>query len=271
MLCLGLALVSTVSAASNIDFYKGPEPLAVLLQSDPWLMVVGSDMPMVVVYADGQVVYLQRDDKKGASYFHKQLTPAELAETKQKIAAFGDYSKINGHYDLAPNVTDMPSARMYLNLDGSKVITSVYGLTVANTKLPGVTAFPGQQKPDSLPDAIRKLHGYLATLRYEDGKPWRPDYLEVMVWGYDYAPDKSIHWPKDWPGLESPSTVRHGDLYSIFLPAKELARLEAFLATRKEKGAVEIGGKKWAVSYRYVFPSEPVWQRAFRDNDRARR
>ena len=30
-----------------------------------------------------------------------------------------------------------------------------------------------------------------------------------------------------------------------------------------EKGAVEIGGKKWALEFREVFPGEPTWQKAF--------
>ena len=88
--------------------------------------------------------------------------------------------------------------------------------------------------------------------------------MEVIIWGYDYAPDESIYWPKDRPGLESPSTLKRRDAYSIFIPGKELPKLREFLKTRKEKGAVEIGGKKWAVSIRYTFPNEPIWFKAFR-------
>ena len=58
-----------------------------------------------------------------------------------------------------------------------------------------------------------------------------------------------------------------GDSYSIFMPGKELPKLLDFLKTRKEKGAVEIDGKKWAVSFRYTFPSEPVWLKAFRQEE----
>ena len=50
--------------------------------------------------------------------------------------------------------------------------------------------------------------------------------------------------------------------YSIFLDGSVLPELQKFLRTQKEKGAVEIAGKKWAVSFRSVFPSEPVWRKA---------
>ena len=39
------------------------------------------------------------------------------------------------------------------------------------------------------------------------------------------------------------------------------------MKTRKEKGAVEIDSKKWAVSTRYTFASEPVWLKAFRQEE----
>ncbi len=51
--------------------------------------------------------------------------------------------------------------------------------------------------------------------------------------------------------------------YSIFLDAALESELVNFLSKRKKKGAIEIGGKKWAASVRPVFPSEPVWRKAF--------
>jgi len=171
------------------------------------------------------------------------------------LAAFGDYSKLKRYYDLAPNVTDLPETKIYLSLEETEFVTCVYGLTVPDTDFPAY--------PDELPRTIRDLHSYLSSLDFADAKPWELPYVEVMIWGYDYAPDESIHWPKDWPGLDSPSSIKRGDAYSIFLPGKELLKLREFLKTRKEKGAVEIDGKKWAVSFRYTFPSEPIWFEAF--------
>jgi hypothetical protein len=84
-----------------------------------------------------------------------------------------------------------------------------------------------------------------------------------MIWPYEYAPDVSITWPKNWPGLDSKRAIKRGDSYSIFLDGIMFPELQKFLKTRKEKGAVKIGDKKWAVSFRYVFPSEPMWRKAF--------
>jgi hypothetical protein len=253
--------------ANGIDPFKGPQPIAVLIQTDPWLMVIGSDTPMLTIYDDGQVIYLRRGEEGTPLYVCKQLTQEELEGTKKELAAFGDFSAIKAYYNLAPNITDMPETKIYLSLNSKTMVTSVYGLMATKTQLPAYTVMPGIQTPATLPDSLRNLYDYLVRLKFVGAKPWQPTYIEVMVWGYSYAPDKSIHWPKEWPRLESPDTIKRGDAYSIFLPGADIAKLRSFLNTRKEKGAVEIGGKKWAVAYRYAFPSEPVWMRAFRQNE----
>jgi hypothetical protein len=108
------------------------------------------------------------------------------------------------------------------------------------------------------------LYEYLTHVRFSGSTPWTPGYIEVMIWPYEQAPEGVVHWPHRWPGLDSPNAMKRGDSYSIFLQGSELAQLRAFLRARDEDVAVEIGGKNWAVAYRFVFPSEPVWVEAFK-------
>ncbi len=262
---MALVLICKTAYALDIDPFKGPKPIAVLVQTDPWLMVIGSDIPRVVLYDDGQVIFLKEDKNKRQVFFQKRLSADELASMKKKISSFGDYSKLKRHYEII-SATDQPETRIYLDLGGQAFVTSVYGLEISDRKDPPHSSSRAEQQHDALPKAIRDLHAYMTSLDFADAKPWVPQYIEVMIWGYDYAPDESIHWPKEWPGLESPSTLKRGNSYSIFLPGNQLPKLLDFLKTQKEKGAVEIGGKKWAVSFRYTFPGEPVWFKAFRGN-----
>lgn len=50
---LSMALVSLCMHALGVDPYQGPKPVAVLVQTDPWAMVIGSDTPLVAIYDDG--------------------------------------------------------------------------------------------------------------------------------------------------------------------------------------------------------------------------
>jgi hypothetical protein len=114
---------------------------------------------------------------------------------------------------------------------------------------------------ESLPTEIRAVLTRIDQERSIKGKVWFPAAIEVMFWPYEYAPDASIAWPKDWPAPAAKDTRKRGDSFSVFLPCAHLSELRSFLATRKVKGAVLIDGKKMAVGTRFPFPGEEAWMR----------
>jgi len=237
----------------------GPMPIAVVLQVGTWLPS-GADMPLLVLYDDGQVIFRTRAPDT-TTYLHTPLSDAELRTITQQLVSFGDYSQLKSVYELTVPATDQPHTMMYLYLEGKTFTTTVDGLSLAETRRPGYSVF---QHPDRLPTLLKDLYGYLIGLDFPKAQPWRPASIEVELWPYDYAPDASIHWPEDWPGLDSPSTQRRGDAYAIVLPGTALPQLRALLRTRHARGAVEIDKRKWAVSFRFMFPGECIWWHAFR-------
>jgi hypothetical protein len=255
VILLLLLSMQNVMADTFLPF-QGPRPLAVLIDTDPWRMVIGSDTPSFVLYEDGQVIYRNRTEKKKLQYLSKLLTPDELRSLKAKLASFGPYRKGRSQIDLA-DVSDQPETKLFLKFDDTELAANIYGMSFVD-----MPRSEGRSKTP-LPAELRKLYAYLLSLEFKDSKEWEPKFFEAMAWDYGYAPDPSISWPKQWPGLTSPTTIKKTDMYSIYLPGAELKNVSAFLATRKEKGAVEIDGKKFAVSIRPTFPSEPVWRKAF--------
>jgi hypothetical protein len=257
------ALCAASAVAQGFSPFEGPRPLAVMIESNPWLMVMGSDTPSFVLYENGQVIYRKTGADRQSRYMTKQLSPVELVGLKARFSEAAKPSVPKRHFNLAPHVTDQPETKFYVDMDGTSFVTTIYGLASgqhgSRSWTPG-----GGGKGESLPQQLIDLHVFLSTLEYADATEWAPRYIEAMVWGYDYAPEGSIHWPKEWPGLTSATSIRRGDAYSIFLPGSEQAKLRLFLDTRKEKGAVEIDGGKWIVSVRDTFPGEPVWTEALR-------
>lgn len=234
-----------------------PRPIAGLLTIDPWSMVVGSDTPQFALYEDGQVIFLE--EKEGGEHVHMtaHLTEAELTDVKAKLLSFVD-EPIPKKINLRPGWTDQPQTHLFFDFDGHKVTTSVYGLGTSGV----IGEAGGETKPDTPPAGLMALHQYMSEFQLARAQRWIPEQLEVMLWDYSYAPDTSIQWPSHWPGLNHPTTRKRGDTYSIFLPGEQEEALIAFLATRKEKGAVALAGKKWAMSYRRVFPA---WRSVFDD------
>src|SRR5215468_8247527 len=68
--------------AAEFSPFDGPKPMAVLIQTDPWAMVMGADTPRVAVYEDHSVIFLKKSGRI-ASYHRKDLSETELAGIKK--------------------------------------------------------------------------------------------------------------------------------------------------------------------------------------------
>lgn len=217
-------------------------PVLVFLESDPWLMVIGSDSPRFALYDDGLLIF-----RAGSGYKQTRLS-ASQAEAIRDSVRIGVLACHIGFYD-GTNFSDQPTQNIFVGRGGGLSRISVYG----NLKGPSVR----EKVPSPVVDAFDRLTAYSDP----NAENWLPAKIEVMIWPYEYAPEQSIVWPSKWPGLQSAETVARGDSYSLFVPSIDYNELVAFLKTRSAKGAVEIGGKKWAVGLRFPFPQEDSWIR----------
>lgn len=225
---------------STIRNGSAPTPEVVLIERDPWKMVIGSDSPRFALYSNGKVIYRQ-----GEEYRSAQLSSAELHSFRKSLAIVHNPA-LSGRYNVAL-ATDQPDNALLLYRN-EPVFLDVYG------------SLDDEQVVSRLPRSVRKAYDTVRSFSHARSHRWLPEKIEVMVWPYEYAPEPSIMWQPGWPGLSDPDTVRRGDnSYSLFLPSSELKNLEQFLATENPKGAVEIDGHKWAVSFRIPFPQERLW------------
>jgi len=249
-------------AAAGFDPFQGPKPLAVFIQSNPWAMVIGADTPRVAIYENGDVIFV-KDTNGSLAYHYIALDEHQLEIVRARLKPVLALKALKLWYDLRPGMSDQPVAMFYLQDGDREVSTSVRGLTADYTKLPGYTKSTTGSRPAAPPAELIELHKWLCELDYANSKEWTPKYVQVMFWDYSYAPEASIHWPDAWPSLNSDRAKKGGDTFSIFLDGSMLPKVREFLATQNEKGAVEIGGKKMAASYRYTFPGERAWHKAF--------
>lgn len=217
-----------------------PHPLIVMLSSNPWLMVIGSDSPTFALYSDGTAIFQTESGVKSTKLDQTQLADLVQAFENPDLAALA-----GGYY--ATDSTDQPTNQLLVYGETAPFYISVYGSLddkSVRSKLPAAVT-----------GAFDKLRGFQAS----NAQTWLPDKIEVMVWPYEYAPNRSTVWPKHWPHLTDPTTRKRGDSYSIFIPSADLPAFEEFVASISEKSAVEIDGKKFAISARLPFPHESLW------------
>lgn len=217
-----------------------PRPLVVLVVTDPWAMVIGADSPRFALYSDGLVIY-----RNVRGYWSVRLNGEERRNALANLGIESLACFVGNHGNSV--VTDQAFHNLFLGQGGPLSLVSAYA---------------ADYDPGGIPAPVRAINARLAAFDHPRARPWLPERIEVMIWPYEYAPDASIDWPADWPGLDSPQAVSRGENgYSLYLPGSEYRRLIAFLQTRRERGAVRIGGRKWAASVRFPFPMERMWMR----------
>jgi hypothetical protein len=238
-----------------------PKPVLMVMERDPWALVIGSDSPKFVLYDNGMLIYLRDPPNFDEPFVTRRV--ANWASFQKELVSF-DLSKASNHYELSA-ATDQISTIIWT--PGKTV--GIYGdwrkprvsRRESNTEMKAISERE-KKMWESLPSEIRQTLLRIEEQRTVKGSNWLPEKIEVMFWPYDYAPDESILWPEDWPGLYAKDTrMRKKDSFSVYLPSEKLTELRRFFRTRKEKGAVLIDGRKMADELRFPFPGEEAWMK----------
>lgn len=69
-LAILLLLAGFTLRSADFNPFERSKPIAVLIQTDPWAMVIGADTPRIAVYEDGEMIFLKKSSNK-ASYHHR--------------------------------------------------------------------------------------------------------------------------------------------------------------------------------------------------------
>ncbi len=222
-------------------------------------------VPTFALYDDGTIITL----RKGPTFedhFLTRTTP-DAAKKAASLLAF-DPAKMNSRYELSDARDEFTTV---LWTPGKRI--EIYGGWQLPQDWGGVSnpAFESfwnsleeseKKMRESLPKEIREALLRIDRERPIHGATWLPSKIEVMFSPYEYAPEESVLWPKDWPTSGRRGVWGGGDdSFSVFLPSENLPQLRRFMATRRAKGAVLIGGKKMAAGYRFPFPGEAAWRR----------
>ena len=217
-------------------------PKVVLIETNPWLMVIGSDVPTIAIYESGYIVY-KRVVKKRMKYYSVKI---DSVKTQELISDLGITNKLVKMKDYieASSWTDQPTNELILNLD-SVIVKRVYGNLRNDKKVRKKT-----------PKHFLSVYDRLIKYENKDAKEWKPDFIEIMLTDYSYSPEDPIKWPKEWPDLKGSLTVKRSEsLYSLYLPKENFKEFIKLISELKEKQAVEINGKKFSLSYRFPFPN----------------
>jgi hypothetical protein len=231
-------------------------PLVVMLSRDPWLTVIGSDSPIFALYDDVTVIYFRRTERRKGEYRSARLSGKQKTELIAKLK-LPELQFLQTRRFRASEATDQPQNELNVFVDGRLDAIHVYGNLDEVDAKPDQDGFRIVQK-EKIPSAFLSAYQVLTSFDPPDTRLWVPEKIELMLWDFGYA-KQTVPWPESWPKLESPEATQRGDMYSIYIPGSQLDEVKEFISERAAEAAVELGGRKWAVSFRRPFPQEKLW------------
>ncbi|MBZ0317803.1 MAG: hypothetical protein K8L91_15390 [Anaerolineae bacterium] len=268
---LALALLVTAvlpmrpAAHAHDDDPNQPRPLVVLMEFDPWKMVIGSDVPTFALYEDGTIIYrneyvaddplatpepYETSDTPYIGLLYLKLDEEALAEFLESLAIGDDFYGLEPAYD-GPMITDQPNIYLAVWTDeGQPKSVNVYGDLRHDV----------EEARAMTPDAFLSVYDVLVEFvgtNHEGAVAWLPEQLELMVWPYESA-SSGAAWPDFLPTLDDPTTIDRGGLWSVYVDSTRYAEVAEFLD--EAAGTVEIDGKFYSVMIRYPFPGQTIWE-----------
>lgn len=239
----GLLLILTTNNSFGQEWNEEyGTPVIVLIETNPWLMVIGSDVPTIAIYESGYIVY-KKINKKGVDYYSIKTDSEEIQELISNLGITTELKKVDENIQ-ASDWSDQPTNILILNFNEPKTI-QVYGDLRDN-----------KETREKTPKAFLTVYDNLIEYKNKKAEEWLPNKIEIMLTDYSHSPEKPIEWPENWPNLEDETTVkRSASLYSLYLPKEHFDEFINLISNLREKQAVELNGKKFSVSYRLPFPN----------------
>ncbi len=242
LLALLLYFGPTISFGQAFNNKYG-KPLVVLTETDPWLMVIGSDSPSFALYENGQFIFKKKQGNR-VKYFEVKKKKAELQNLMRNLGISDTLAKLP-KYIIASNSTDQPTITISLNIDSLQEI-SVYG-RISSKK---------SDARKETPTAFLTAYDNIINLNEASATEWLPENIEILAYTYANSKEEPLSWKKEWNDIHSKTTIKRGEgLYSLYLDRKYFKDFIKFLKSLRQKQAALINGKKYALSYRFPFPN----------------
>ena len=199
-----------------------------------------------LLFANGDVLVPNAHAKSGLG--ESRLSPQGVRAVVEKLEAQNKFWALASRYADPNVILEIPDNTISLRLPKKRPITVTVDAAL--------TSGSSSQRP---PRAFVECINLLKTLIPAHTTPWDPGYVEIGWSDYNYARERSVAWPKQWPGLTGPLARKVRGFviqWIVLFPSSRVDELDRFLARRSEMGAIFVDGKKLSGDYRWPLPSE---------------
>lgn len=242
-------------------------PLIAMFEWDPWNTVIGSDMPVIVVYEDGLVIQNSVLTDRGPRWsgLTSQMQPVQAQYLVDALAT-PEFLALPARmaYEGNDNV-DLPTVDILVRRGEKWKRASVNGLRrdLPLTRHPQVATF-------------QKVYLTLLSPDVPDGVRWVPDELEILLWGDD-SKRKALPWPtnlpaprRDWrPAKAYGRWTDEAGVNKYIIPGKYEDDARMFVRELGDSQSVLVNDFKVHMRVRRYTPGESYLREVIRAGSRA--
>lgn len=234
-----LLLTPQLLGAQGLGPSPSDEPFLVLVQTNPWRSVIGSDSPALVLYSSGWA--LQATDS--VPFLAGKVSSATLATLRAAVEA-PSFSDLDSVYREGP-YTDAPTIVLFVRHSDCPQVVSVYAA--------GTLDNPSGHVPAAFAGVMERL----AKVSLVDPTPWRPARTEFLLEETGQTGDP-LTWPQGWP-----APVRYPGFYIAYLSPEQVRPLLSWLSSRSDRPIWLRDEQRFSpLGFHYIFPGEAQWMRA---------
>jgi hypothetical protein len=242
IILLFLASLITFTVSGQIRNTEYGNPIVALIETDPWLWVMESDVPTIALYDSGHIIF-KKGDKTDSIYYTVRLDSSEMQALVFELGLTDSLLEMP-NYTKASTYTDQPDNILILNFE-KFYMKKVYG---------NLRSMKSGARDKTL-NAFIRVYDKLIHYSNSSATEWVPEYVEIMI-QKTKSKKEAFHWPDDWPDLNSKTTLKRiRGQYSIYLEYAKFVALTKQLNSSKQGHLIEIDGKRFFAFYRFPFPN----------------
>jgi hypothetical protein len=209
-----------------------------------------SDVPQLVVYADGLILANEEDGRaRVVKTRSARVTPAQAAELAARV--------VTPEFRKAPAYAS--TGRIFDHPPVTRVVAWLGGDTWKVAAVAGYDPDEHRRSREPFAIAVRTLRSYAPPGGWS---PWQPEQLELVLTERD-AGDDATPWPAELAPVPPESATR---TYRHHVPAAAATALSAFLE-RHRHHALEANGRRWSVRPRMLVPADGLLLEVLRQAD----
>ena len=233
---LFLSLAARLLSAQVVGPTDADRPILVLVKTDPWRAVIGSDSPAFVLYESGWVVQATDSIPFLAGKLNRDAVAALIADMNSP-----GFDALDSAYTEGP-FTDAPTTILFARRPKGPKTVSVYAA--------GALGNPSSQ----VPAAFASLMEHIANTSLLNPEPWLPARTELLLEETPQTGDL-LDWPQDWP-----APTRYPGFFIAILSPAQITRLLSFLAPLRERPIWLRKDQRFSpLGLHFTFPGEERW------------